>query len=1004
MENNNKVNLKIKNNKIKNVMNYIYEDQFINLVNSVSSSIKEYFKNNKLYMNNLKLCIDGINEQTLFSKSAVNDILVYLNQITKSKSNVTNKNMNEKYIKEKLYSINDRINKINQYKNNLIENIKNSEMTFINFYEEQQNLFNKMRIIQNKNLNNFHSEILFNNYIKNQSRKNYNTVSHSPKNKNLNINNTLNSRNKIFSSSLDNNTNNCQKEDDYSKLKLQYNELFKEYENLKNLLLKRKNPNNNLKKLIPSNSNAKGLKLKIRSKSLQNENSLNKEIENNTNSRNIKLIKNNSSESNSLDFNRYSSSNDNFDKKLNNLNIIKSNENNIETKNKNNLLNQEIPNSNSHDSSNSNINLATMVLNFLKNMKLLQESISKKLDNVQELKKNFEIKKKDLIKISENILENSNININLITVNNSQNFSNKNLSPIIQQTPEKDTYKEKESLGGSFNNLNSDINKLKKELKIKDENIKKEKNLNLMKENQLNNEKSQNKDLKEHIYSLQTQIKDLSSLSDSQNKTIKNLQTINNELSNGKNELNDKINSLLNENSNFKNKNNSLINENKEYQNKLDTLNKEYLNSLQIIESLKKENSINLNQINSNIISDNKNINELNEIKEKNIKLENEISSLKIDNQKLQKTINEHNTNIISLRTKNEGMINEKDKIIDNLRLSIKDLNSQIESFNNNTKNLSNEEISTLQKNNEDYKEQITLLNKENRDLKNKMAEIKNEYVSHDEDLENLKKGLIEINENTFSKIKQFKEKNLKLESIRNEFSNKIKEEKKKNEIKNDNEIYYELENNSNEYSNYINIIKKYTKNITEINSDLQNKIIKKIDNQLNKELDILKNENQKLKEQLGKIKDSTNNKKEGKEGFKTISDKNEQHLNFIDEDLSELRNDLKNEMENNYLLKEQLNLIKKEVKEYQNQNNELQNKVNLLSKKASLVDDNVLDKIEVLQILKQTFEKLIESIQFVGQVKELIIMILKLLNYSENDIQKIIDKKEKRNLFGIFK
>ena len=108
--------------------------------------------------------------------------------------------------------------------------------------------------------------------------------------------------------------------------------------------------------------------------------------------------------------------------------------------------------------------------------------------------------------------------------------------------------------------------------------------------------------------------------------------------------------------------------------------------------------------------------------------------------------------------------------------------------------------------------------------------------------------------------------------------------------------------------------------------------------------------------------------------------------------------------MENNYLLKEQLNLIKKEVKEYQNQNNELQNKVNLLSKKASLVDDNILDKVEVLQILKQTFEKLIETIQFVGHVKELILMILKLLNYSEDEIQKIIDKKEKRNLFGIFK
>ena len=32
-------------------------------------------------------------------------------------------------------------------------------------------------------------------------------------------------------------------------------------------------------------------------------------------------------------------------------------------------------------------------------------------------------------------------------------------------------------------------------------------------------------------------------------------------------------------------------------------------------------------------------------------------------------------------------MINEKDKIIDNLRLTIKDLNSQIETLNNNSKN-----------------------------------------------------------------------------------------------------------------------------------------------------------------------------------------------------------------------------------------------------------------------------------------------------------------------------
>ena len=100
--------------------------------------------------------------------------------------------------------------------------------------------------------------------------------------------------------------------------------------------------------------------------------------------------------------------------------------------------------------------------------------------------------------------------------------------------------------------------------------------------------------------------------------------------------------------------------------------------------------------------------------------------------------------------------------------------------------------------------------------------------------------------------------------------------------------------------------------------------------------------------------------------------------------------------MENNYLLKEQLNLIRIELRETINQKNNLEKKVNSLSKKASLVDDNVLDKIEILQIIKQTFEKLVDSIQLVGKVKELVIMIFKYLNYSEEDIKKIITLLEK--------
>ena len=55
----------------------------------------------------------------------------------------------------------------------------------------------------------------------------------------------------------------------------------------------------------------------------------------------------------------------------------------------------------------SNNILASMVLSFLKEMKKLQENITKKANNIKELKKNFELKKRELKKYSENIVENN---------------------------------------------------------------------------------------------------------------------------------------------------------------------------------------------------------------------------------------------------------------------------------------------------------------------------------------------------------------------------------------------------------------------------------------------------------------------------------------------------------------------------------------------------------------------------------------------------------------------
>ena len=110
-----KPNINNKNNNMNtnNPLKYIYDEEFIASINDLSSSIKNYFQNNKLYLGNIKLISENINEQALFARSAINDILLYFNQLANnSKLNDTN----EKYIKDKMRLINERIDKINELK------------------------------------------------------------------------------------------------------------------------------------------------------------------------------------------------------------------------------------------------------------------------------------------------------------------------------------------------------------------------------------------------------------------------------------------------------------------------------------------------------------------------------------------------------------------------------------------------------------------------------------------------------------------------------------------------------------------------------------------------------------------------------------------------------------------------------------------------------------------------------------------------------------------------
>ena len=134
------------NKKNKNNINNNKNGDLIPFLSNISELNNNHLNNNKLYITNIKLISESINEQILFSRSSTNDILLYMNQIFKPRFKGSMANINEKYIIDKLYDINLRMEKITNFKNDLENNIENNENSFIAFYEEINRFLSNMKI------------------------------------------------------------------------------------------------------------------------------------------------------------------------------------------------------------------------------------------------------------------------------------------------------------------------------------------------------------------------------------------------------------------------------------------------------------------------------------------------------------------------------------------------------------------------------------------------------------------------------------------------------------------------------------------------------------------------------------------------------------------------------------------------------------------------------------------------------------------------------------------
>ena len=619
------------------------------------------------------------------------------------------------------------------------------------------------------------------------------TVSHSPKQNNycqkILISNYIKANNKIPSSLNSSINSNKDDHNELLKIKSKYKELLRENEQLKFINSINKRSGSGIKKGLNTQSLIKNLTQGNIKKNMMN--SMNSTI--NSSKRGQSFNKNNKNliEKGDNQYNNYMKKDCEVSGTLSNINLELSSSFNIN----NNASNQNMINNNLNTINNSNnINLAQLVLNFLKQMKDLQDNISKKSNNIHEMKKNFEIKKRELKKTCENIVLNNNSNPHINT-NNSINISPRSIQnkKFIQQTPEKDN-NNKQQYEELTEKLRQEIRKLNEENKIKDEKLKNEKIISILKEDKLNNEKIQNKTLNNQIDNLKNQINELNSLIISQKETIDGLTSINE----AKNKQVNKNEILEKEKKNLKESNDNLLKENKELKNQIQEKN-DKINNLTI-----------QSQLNSNNNNDNN---------EKIKKLENDIYGLNKEITDYKLKITDHNKDIISLTSNNQKLISEKDKIINDLSNSIKELNSQIDNLNKDIllkENKENKnEFEEMKKNLDFFKEKNNELNKENRQLKNKIAEIKTQFIAHDEDLLNLKKDLILLNIESNSKINDLQDKNQKIENIKNDFLKQIQSNNTNNSnsiILNKEDIITQLNSNILSYSKYIDLFKEYNK------------------------------------------------------------------------------------------------------------------------------------------------------------------------------------------------
>ena len=897
-----KSNRKNKRAKI-DLVNVVYDEEFVSLINSLSKVIKNYYTLTlniirDLYNNSLV-----IDNNSIYSKCLINEI-----------------NYNTK---EKIKQLEEKIETISNTKKIFEKNILLVHSNLNKFFNDSKQIFQNLKNIRNSKINYAIELNKRYEHVSNNSMINFKTS--FEKNDSL-IDQIDNERyHKKFNNSLSN-------EKPLSSLSYKRNRLFhlkgNSTEINKRHKLKSIYFNNNLTNNCPIINNNHSFKIK--NKLIDDFPKKINSYENTTNyKQNDKKIKignlNNILEFTPEIAKNKSSYNNFYINQNSNINLNSNDINNI---------------------NNNNLELSYKVIEFLSLLSNISKNNAKNNPNIRKMIQNFEKTKKNLFELSKKFIEQNNINESKLYSRKSSsnstnekekknNISKKEMQLILMNNNIENIRKgiEYKELIDKIKYLSNNINKLEKQnkqLSYINNNTKKE----LMNNTLLLSKKSSqlnliNKEKSQYISQINVLQKDNEALmeliKEKNNKDIKNGENTNiKELNIIKqkektiNELNKKINEfdkiLIEKN----NESNILSNKIKELNESLDFYKNEIQKKDNIIQQIKIDNNNNKN----NTIINKQNVK--NQFNNSDLIFEKSEEFLFIpDNNFHQILLNIEQIdsfNFLFIKPKKtEKNINKEE--IEKLENKISELNSLVETKENEIKKYKNENsilksfAKISKKNNEEDDDENN-----NQKLEEEINKLRKEKEIISEEKNNLEinfKKLLSDNKNIELKLDS---KNTEVKNLENNVK-ELEDQIKEIQMKNIEKIYNEP-NSSDKIEEEKESRNTKRNNLLEADTDKNNEIIAQLKEELKEkenEIEYLKIELQELKSKMeenednyfdSSLKNSDINDKNDKynialeEKIKFLTERNEYYQKLYDEDklklqnLENLNNKLKNEIE----------------------------------------------------------------------------------------------------------